>query len=109
MQVEDTITFNHVITCNNFVIVFFNGEWCKSCLEFMPRYRQLYHLYPAINFLKVNVEEAPDLSDKCGIKSVPAFDFYVDGYRHFPTMFGIDEKIMGEYISEMLRLFFEAA
>lgn len=51
---------------------------CKRLSSFVDT---LCGRYPSINFLKVNVEESPDIANAENVRTVPTFKIYKNGSR----------------------------
>lgn len=60
------------------VALFCSGEGNKQVIQFME---QLCKRYPSVNFLKVEVEEHPNIARSEGVSSLPAFKIYKNGSR----------------------------
>lgn len=54
------------------VIVDFFATWCGPCKMLAPVIEELSSKYPNINFIKIDVDECPNVSKEYGIMSVPA-------------------------------------
>ncbi len=60
-------------------MVQFTANWCSSCQEFQQStLKQLEELYPnkSVTFMKVDVDQAPDLADKYSVDKLPTFIFF---------------------------------
>jgi len=60
------------------VIVDFTATWCGPCKRIAPYFAQLSNEYPGVVFLKVDVDQLRQTSSKCGIRSMPTFQMYVN-------------------------------
>lgn len=70
--------FNDVIN-NGIVIVDFFATWCGPCKMLGPVIEQLSNKYENISFVKVDVDECPNISKQYGIMSVPTLLKLKDG------------------------------
>ncbi|XP_071315813.1 thioredoxin b [Trachinotus anak] len=63
------------------VVVDFTATWCGPCKQIGPKFVMLSEKaeYNNVVFLKVDVDEASDVSEHCGIKCMPTFHFYKNG------------------------------
>ncbi|CAL1590794.1 unnamed protein product [Knipowitschia caucasica] len=59
------------------VVVDFTAHWCGPCKAMAPIFQKMADdNKDAVIFLKVDVDEAPDVSEYCEIKCMPTFFFY---------------------------------
>jgi thioredoxin 1 len=62
------------------VVIDFFATWCGPCKRIAPLFENLADkFYPAIAFLKVDVDESPELIDRFDISAMPTFIFLKDG------------------------------
>ena len=58
----------------------FWAKWCAPCRAMEPAFEKLAGNYSGqFNFAKVNVDEAPELAAKFGIRSIPTLILVKDG------------------------------
>ncbi|XP_028329617.1 thioredoxin-like [Gouania willdenowi] len=70
---------------NKLVVVDFTATWCGPCKQIAPEFAKM-EADPDNNnvvFLKVDVDEADDVSGHCGINCMPTFHFYKNGEKVF--------------------------
>uniref|UniRef100_A0A8C6UAS8 Thioredoxin n=1 Tax=Neogobius melanostomus TaxID=47308 RepID=A0A8C6UAS8_9GOBI len=63
------------------VVVDFTASWCGPCKMIAPVFEKMADENKDVVFLKVDVDEASDVSEKCGISSMPTFQFYKNGEK----------------------------
>lgn len=61
------------------VVIDFFAQWCGPCKKIAPAFEKLAEVYPSITFLKVDVDESPELVDKYDVNAMPTFVFLKDG------------------------------
>ena len=62
------------------VLVDFYATWCGPCQQLAPVLSELEKKYAGrINFYRIDVDKAKDLSSAHGIKALPTLLFYKDG------------------------------
>ena len=82
MAVTNVITENHkkeVEESKKPVVIDVYAPWCGPCQHMMPIIEELeIELGDKYKFVKINVDEARELSIKYGVSSVPTFVFIKD-------------------------------
>ena len=61
------------------VVVDFTAVWCGPCKAVTPVYGALSEEWPAVLFLKVDVDEVEDVVMQYGVEAMPTFVFIRDG------------------------------
>ena len=70
------------------VVVDFYATWCGPCKRLSPMLDELAGpLTSKIKFVKINVDEAPNLSQRFGIQAIPTLIFFKNG--------NVADKLMG--------------
>lgn len=80
------------------VVIDFFATWCGPCKKVAPVFEKLAEVYPSISFLKVDVDESPELAEKFEIQAMPTFLFLKDG-RIVKRIEGADLRVMEEGFS----------
>ena len=77
----DHSNFKEVVTDNQgTVILDFWAEWCGPCRMLAPVVSAIAEKYEGrLKVCKINVDEAPDVSEKYMISSIPAVKFFKNG------------------------------
>ncbi|XP_014883436.1 thioredoxin-like [Poecilia latipinna] len=96
--------FNDILSTagNKLVVVDFTATWCGPCRRIGPVFEKQAE-DPAnkdVIFLKVDVDEASDVSQKCEIRSMPTFHFYKNG-KKVDEFTGANEKLLMEKIKQL--------
>ena len=68
-----------VLEQSNLSVIDFWATWCGPCQMLAPVVDEVSKEFEDVNFYKVNVDEEPDLTMQCGIKSIPTLAFIKDG------------------------------
>ena len=85
-------TFDKLLPKKGYTVVDFFAPWCGPCKFVSPFYEKLANDNPKILFLKVNIDENPDLTEEWDVQSLPTFRFFKDG-EVLPTVIkGADLK-----------------
>ncbi len=61
------------------VIVDFWAPWCAPCRIIAPFLEQLSEEMENVKFGKLNVDEAPEIADRYGIRGIPTIILFKDG------------------------------
>ena len=70
------------------VVLDFWAEWCPPCRALAPTFEELAKQYAGrVRFLKLNVDENPQVSQRYGIKGIPTLVFF-DGGREVERVVG---------------------
>ncbi|KAM8881990.1 thioredoxin b [Synchiropus picturatus] len=57
------------------VVVDFTATWCGPCKMIAPVFKELSHLHTNVVFLKVDVDDVPDVTEEYNISAMPTFVF----------------------------------
>ena len=83
----------------------FSATWCGPCKSLEPVLDKLEKTHPDITFVKVDVDECQDLSNRCGIRHVPTVFFVrkgkvvrkVEGWSSFESLDKLAKKLLSEH------------
>ena len=82
------------------VVIDFFATWCGPCKVIAPKFQEFSKLFPAIAFLKVDVDESAELAEKFDIRAMPTFVFLRDGMQ-IHKIEGADLKAIGKALEVM--------
>lgn len=60
------------------VVLDFYATWCGPCRRIAPTFEKLEEAFPSVVFLKVNVDESPEVVQMYDISAMPTFVFLKD-------------------------------
>ncbi len=63
------------IPSTGLVVIDFFAPWCGPCKRIAPVFEELETHFSSVTFLKVNVDEAEELSQEFSVQSLPTFVF----------------------------------
>lgn len=78
IELDDT-NFDKNISGETPVLVDFWATWCGPCQFMLPVFTRLAKKYKTVRFARVNVDNAPGISQRYGIQSIPTFVVFKDG------------------------------
>lgn len=71
--------FDKAITGDMPVIVDFWATWCGPCQFMLPIFTKTAKSYKTVKFARVNVDEAPGISQRYGVYAIPTFIVFKNG------------------------------
>lgn len=72
-------SFDAAVSGETPVIVDFWATWCGPCQFMLPIFTRLAKKYKEIKFARVNVDEAPGISQRYGVYAIPTFLVFKNG------------------------------
>ena len=64
---------------DDIAVIDFSAEWCGPCKMVGPLVEELSKEYTDIKFVKVNVDNTPDIAQRYGIMSIPTLIAFKNG------------------------------
>lgn len=61
------------------VLVDYWAEWCGPCKMMMPVFEDASNKMPHFKFVKINIEDCPEIAQEYGISSIPTIIVFEDG------------------------------
>jgi thioredoxin 1 len=83
--------FDKAIVGDTPVIVDFWATWCGPCQFMSPIFEKMAKKYKTIRFARVNVDNAPGISQRYGVYSIPTFIVFNNGEPVDKTMGAVGE------------------
>ena len=80
-SISSVSAFSDLLNSNRNVIVDFYADWCGPCKVIAPVIEGYAAAKPHITFVKVNVDEAQELTAKYGVTDIPTFMGFVNGSK----------------------------
>ena len=71
--------FEEEIKKNKLIVVDFWAEWCGPCRMFAGTFEEFSKENPEVVCAKVNVDQAPVISEKFNVMSIPTIMIFKDG------------------------------
>lgn len=63
--------FEKIACTNEIVVVDFWATWCGPCRAFGPIFEQVSEKFDDVPFVKIDIDQSPDLASAAAIKAVP--------------------------------------
>ncbi len=77
--VKNEQDFDQILKDNAAVFVDFYADWCGPCKMVGPIVEELAGERTDIKFVKVNVDDNPEVAERFGIMSIPTMIFFKNG------------------------------
>ncbi|KAL6497500.1 Cytoplasmic thioredoxin isoenzyme 2 [Orobanche hederae] len=58
---------------NKLMVVDFSASWCGPCKLMEPFFNQMSAKYSDVNFVKIDVDDLPDVAREFGVTAMPTF------------------------------------
>jgi thioredoxin 1 len=100
INVKTLSEYSQILKNNRYVVANFSASFCKPCKEIAPFIEDMAVRYPNITFLKVDIEDASEISDYHNITSIPFFKFYKNEME-ITSYCGTDKKIIQDAVENM--------
>lgn len=84
-------------------VVDFYATWCGPCRQISPLVEQLAVKYSGkVNFIKVDVDQAPDCVSHYAIQAMPTFLFFSAEGREVDRMVGADPEALQRKVASLM-------
>lgn len=83
-DITSTLHFRTLLRGHKYLVADFYATWCPPCKAIAPLYDQLSKsnsLPGKLEFVKINVDEQPELAAQYGITAIPTFLVFKDGQK----------------------------
>jgi len=81
-------------------VVDFTASWCGPCQRIAPIFAALSEEFGDVVFLKVDVDELPDITEMAGVQAMPTFHWYKNGNK-IEEMVGADPNQLKANIQKL--------
>lgn len=85
------------------VVLDFYADWCGPCRMLSAVFEKAANELPDIQFVKINVDEHPDLAKAYGVAGIPNLQFIRDGNVVYSNPGAIPYPALKAKIEEYLR------
>ncbi|KAI0095015.1 thioredoxin [Irpex rosettiformis] len=79
--VSDLAKFHEIIGQNKVTIFDFWATWCGPCRVISPIFEKFSEQFTTIEFYKVDVDNATDISEEVGVRAMPTFVVFKNGTK----------------------------
>lgn len=109
IYIQDEADWYKKINSKSIIVCDFTATWCGPCKRIAPKYQQLADLFASfryITFVKIDVDDNPEISKKCNIEAMPTFQIWNEGNLLKTYKGASTENIMKikAYINKVFRI-----
>ena len=79
--IKNKAEYDKVLVDNKSVFVDFYADWCGPCKMVGPVLEEISKDYTDIKFVKVNVDDNPEIAQQYGIMSIPTMIGFKNGEK----------------------------
>jgi len=80
-NLANKVEFEAAIKDNKVVVLDAFATWCGPCKVIAPQVSKFSDEYPSAHFVKLDVDEVPDVAQELGIRAMPTFLIFKDGEK----------------------------
>lgn len=112
-HLEKASDFDVITKGDKNVLVDFFATWCGPCRMTGRVIEEIEGEYPTVTFLKIDVDQFPEIAQNFMVTSIPSFIAYKDGQNvslkiggqsEFMHVGGMDEQTLRDYLAETFAL-----
>lgn len=81
-------------------LIDFWAEWCEPCKLFKTIYAKVAADNPDIDFIQINIEEEPELTELFAIRSVPLLMVFKQGIAIFSESGTMPESVLKDIVAQ---------
>ena len=94
--------FVKFISSGEMAVVDFFADWCMPCLMMAPVIEELAEDMKEVKFVKIDVDDNSELSEKYEIRSIPTLIFFKNGKMLDKIIGGMDEYDLKKKIDSLI-------
>ncbi|KAF9383685.1 Cytoplasmic thioredoxin isoenzyme 2 [Podila verticillata] len=98
--IESDAEYYHVLASSKKVVIQWSAVWCSHCKAIAPKLTEYDEDFADITFIKVDVDEFPEVSEKAGLRAMPTFHFYLNGHKT-DELVGADNAKLIQHINHL--------
>lgn len=93
--------YNEMVKGNSVTVVDCSASWCSPCNVLGEKIDALTEKLPEVNFIKIDVEDEPEIATALRIRNVPVMLYYKDGELKDKTVGLVSDDTIMEKIEAL--------
>lgn len=73
--------FDDALANNKIVVLDAFATWCGPCKAIAPRIVEFSDTHTSAHFVKIDVDEVPDVAQELGVRAMPTFMIFKNGEK----------------------------
>lgn len=105
-HINDKKQVASILQAGKITVIDFSADWCGPCKALAPKFEKVANdqNHQAVNFIKVNIDEAKELARKYNIQSIPTLIYFDKTGTAIKKTFGlVQEKDINTIIEDIKR------
>lgn len=95
----DEAGYKKAVDTEGLCVIYFTASWCGPCRMISPIYEQLSTEHPSATFVKVDVDELPEVAAESQVSAMPTF-LIVKERRLLDTIVGANEGKLRDSVAQ---------
>ncbi|KAJ1552188.1 Cytoplasmic thioredoxin isoenzyme 2 [Cladochytrium tenue] len=101
-EVASVDEFVDAVKSGKLVVVDYFATWCGPCKMVAPKFSQLADKYPDAVFLKLDVDEFPEIAEQAGVTAMPTFQLFKEGTRVGDEIRGVNVAAIEKEVQKFI-------
>jgi len=98
--------FDKILADNPLVLAYFSGANCSVCNTLRPKVEMLVEQqFPSVKYIEIKSEQAPYITAKYSVFSVPVVMFFVEGRDYIREARNISLEELSQRINKIVTLY----
>ena len=93
--------FNELVKANEVTVCKLGAEWCGPCKVLDPKIDELAKELTDVNFIKIDVEDEPEIATALRVRNVPVMLYYKNGELKDKTVGLVSDATIKEKIEAL--------